>query len=88
MMTTEQYRNWTEHPPHRHTHNVPGTNGPVQIVDPPPPIPGEGILARWRRRRACRRLGGHWWHAEGMIDWFCCQCGKQTDGLPRDGTRG
>ena len=45
----------------------------------------------WHRRkqeRACHRVhGGHWWHpiSGSLIDWFCCRCGKVTDGLPKDG---
>ena len=30
---------------------------------------------------------GHWWHpADPMIAWFCCQCGAERDGMPKDGT--
>jgi hypothetical protein len=82
-MTPQQEREWREHPPHLQGHSVPGRNGSVFIVDPPAPLPT--LTARWRRRRECRLKGGHWWHAEGLIDWFCCYCGKQTDGSPRDG---
>lgn len=39
------------------------------------------------RERACKKNGGHWWHpADPMIEWFCCQCGKDRDGMPKDGT--
>jgi hypothetical protein len=85
-MTPQQEREWREHPPHRHTHNVAHSSGVTEVVDPPPPIPGEGVVGRWRRRRECRKRGGHWWHPEGRIDWFCCQCPALTDGSPRDGT--
>jgi hypothetical protein len=76
---------WSEHPPHLHVHSVRHSNGVSEIVDPPPRIQGEGIIRRLRRHRECRLKGGHWWHPEGMIDWFCCYCGKQTDGFPKDG---
>lgn len=40
---------------------------------------------RWRAERACRRELGHCWHLMWghLIDWFCCSCGAETDGLPR-----
>lgn len=48
-----------------------------------------GWWSQRRHERACRRLGGHWWHpADAMITWFCCLCGKETDGMPQDGSRG
>jgi hypothetical protein len=39
---------------------------------------------RWRQERACRKATGHCWHADemGMIGWFCCCCGGETDGMP------
>jgi hypothetical protein len=39
---------------------------------------------RWRQERACRKTTGHCWHADemGMIGWFCCMCGGETDGMP------
>jgi hypothetical protein len=42
---------------------------------------------QWLRERACKKNGGHWWHpADAMIEWFCCRCGKDRDGMPKDGT--
>ena len=42
---------------------------------------------QWQRERACPKRGGHWWHPDdGMIGWFCCQCGKETEGMPEDGS--
>lgn len=38
---------------------------------------------QWRRKRACRRLTHHCWHpADAMIEWFCCMCGGDIDGMP------
>ena len=55
---------------------------------------GAGEVARplrdtswWHRRkqeRACRKTLGHCWHpGDGMIDWWCCACSAETDGMPR-----
>lgn len=40
---------------------------------------------RWRQERACRKAIGHCWHPDemGMIGWFCCTCGGETDGMPK-----
>lgn len=56
----------------------------------PPLLPALGWVKGMEAKRACRQAGGHWWHPVhgAMIDWFCCRCGKVTDGLPRDGTSG
>jgi hypothetical protein len=62
----------------------PWPGGPAM---PARPIPADGVIQRWRDRRACWVRGGHWWHpADEMIAWFCCQCGAQRDGMPKDGT--
>lgn len=53
---------------------------------PVKPLRASWGLLRWRVERACKRDGGHWWHPEGMIDWYCCQCGAERDGMPQDGT--
>lgn len=38
---------------------------------------------QWKRERACRRLTYHCWHpANAMIEWFCCMCGGDVDGMP------
>jgi hypothetical protein len=34
---------------------------------------------------ACRRRGGHFWHASGMTAWSCCACPANTEGNPKDG---
>lgn len=53
---------------------------------PAQPVRATGLLG-WKQRRACRKRGGHWWHpADPMIAWFCCQCGTERDGMPKDGT--
>lgn len=53
--------------------------------------PAKPLRASWwlqfKREWRCWRSGGHYWHPEGMIDWFCCQCGAETDGMPKDGAR-
>lgn len=40
---------------------------------------------RWRQERACRKMVGHCWHPDeqGMIGWFCCECGGEVDGMPK-----
>lgn len=53
---------------------------------PAKPMRSTSWWQRWKVERACKKRGGHWWHPDsGMIDWFCCQCGKETDGMPKDG---
>lgn len=37
---------------------------------------------RWREERACRKRYRHCWHPEGMIDWWCCLCSAETEGMP------
>lgn len=60
---------------------VPGVWFPIH------PIKETGWWKQRRRERACRRAGGHWWHpADPMIEWVCCQCGADRDGMPVDGT--
>jgi hypothetical protein len=36
----------------------------------------------WQVQRSCRRTIGHCWHPTGYVDWRCCECGKDTDGMP------
>jgi hypothetical protein len=82
---------WPVHPPHQAWERAPG----VQTVGGEgywrvscPQLGGLSAWQRWHLRRDCRHQGGHFWHPEGaMIDWFCCFCGKQTDGMPEDGSR-
>lgn len=67
------------HPPHHATVHPSGF--------PARPLVDSSPWHRWKARRACRRAGGHWWHpADAMIEWFCCVCGADRDGTPRDGT--
>jgi hypothetical protein len=56
---------------------------------PVKPIRDTSPWYRWKRERACHKTGGHWWHIESgsLIDWFCCQCGAERDGMPQDGSR-
>jgi hypothetical protein len=37
---------------------------------------------RLKRERACRKTTGHCWHPDGLIDWWCCMCGADTEGSP------
>lgn len=73
------------HGPHPvHTRWVSPTPG---VWFPERPAREARWLDQWRLERACKRNGGHWWHpADPMIEWFCCRCGKDRDGLPKDGT--
>ena len=75
-----------DHPAHLRWHSpTPGVWLPAR-----PTIDRGSLRARWAQRRterACKALGGHWWHpADPMIAWFCCRCGKDRDGMPHDGT--
>jgi len=45
------------------------------------PLRGAG-WTRWKAERTCRKTTGHCWHPEGMIDWWCCMCSAETDGMP------
>lgn len=55
--------------------------------EPAQPLRASWVL-QWRLERACRKRGGHWWHFDpiSMIGWFCCQCGAEQDGMPKDGS--
>lgn len=72
------------HPEHT-CHQDVGGSGRYWI--PAKPVRTTGILG-WQLRRACRKRGGHWWHPDpkSMIGWYCCQCGAERDGSPKDGT--
>jgi len=39
---------------------------------------------RWQAERECSKMWGHCYHPEGMVDWFCCMCGHEEDGMPED----
>jgi len=58
--------------------------GPTYI-HPAKPLRASDLFLRWRLQRACRKRGGHWWHPYTELDWFCCQCGAERDGMPKDG---
>jgi hypothetical protein len=46
-----------------------------------------GFWVQRRVEKNCRKGGGHFWHPDsGMIDWFCCNCGAERDGMPKDGS--
>jgi hypothetical protein len=46
------------------------------------PLRDTSLWHRWKQERACRKATGHCWHPEALIDWFCCLCGADTDGMP------
>lgn len=46
------------------------------------PVALTSPVEQWRRRRECRREYGHCWHAAGFIEFFCCMCGADVDGMP------
>lgn len=60
--------------------------GPLYL-QPAKPLRGSWLVQA-QAERNCIDRGGHWWHPdeEGMIEWYCCQCGAETEGLPEDGT--
>jgi hypothetical protein len=71
-----------DHPLHTAWENKAGS-----VWFPAQPDREQGWWQQWRRERACKKNGGHWWHpADAMIAWFCCRCGKDRDGSPQDGT--
>ncbi len=37
---------------------------------------------RWEAERACRKAYGHCWHPDGFVEWWCCMCSGETDGMP------
>ena len=37
---------------------------------------------RFKQERACRQATNHCFHPEGLIDWWCCMCSAETDGMP------
>lgn len=45
------------------------------------PLRGTG-WTQWRAERACRKTTGHCWHPDGFVDWWCCSCSAETDGMP------
>jgi len=63
---------------HSHVLAAPGT-GKWVVARPP------RDTSWWRRRKqekACAGTAGHCWHAGGFIDWWCCMCSGEVDGMP------
>jgi hypothetical protein len=60
-------------------HSVKALQGGVWTVARP-------LRAGWwtqrKAERACRETTGHCWHACGYVDWWCCMCSGETDGMP------
>jgi hypothetical protein len=54
---------------------------------PAKPLRGSWLVQA-QAERNCMENGGHWWHpeVEGLIDWYCCRCGAEDEGMPQDGT--
>ena len=47
---------------------------------------GNYRVAKPLRAPVVRWVCSHHWHAaDAMIAWFCCRCGDERDGMPRDG---
>jgi hypothetical protein len=46
--------------------------------EPAIPIRPTGLLG-WKVRRACRKSGGHYFHANRRWGWSCCECGYEDD---------
>lgn len=46
------------------------------------PVRDPSWLGRRRAQRVCRTSIGHCWHADGPVDWWCCVCSAETDGMP------
>lgn len=63
---------------HHSTHASAAPNGPWEVARPLRVGWWEQRVREWR----CRRETGHCWHPEGMIDWWCCECSGETDGMP------
>lgn len=62
---------------HATVHRIPGS----RVTEVAKPLRGWG-WTQWRAERACRKATNHCWHPEGMVDWFCCMCAAETDGMP------
>ncbi len=58
--------------------NVPGT----KLWHVARPLRPTGWLLRRQIERDCRKRTNHCWHPEGMIDWWCCMCSGETEGMP------
>lgn len=46
------------------------------------PSLGSHWLQQRFRERNCSDLYGHCYHSGQFIDWFCCMCGNNVDGMP------
>ncbi len=46
------------------------------------PLRASGFFLRRRLERNCGKTLGHCWHPDGMIDWWCCNCSGDEDGMP------
>lgn len=64
------------------THHLNAAEIAPGVWQPARPLRDTSLWHRWRRERACRQTVGHCWHPESLIDWYCCECGGETDGQP------
>lgn len=53
--------------------------GAVEVVRP---LRDTSWWHRWKAEGACRKTLGHCWHVGGFVDWWCCACSAETDGMP------
>jgi hypothetical protein len=63
-------------------HHAVSTRSPEGAVYVARPLRDTSWWHRWKQERACRKGTGHCWHPEGLIDWWCCMCSAETDGMP------
>lgn len=63
------------------THHVTVRRVAPDVTEVARPLRGTG-WTQWRAERACRKSTAHCWHPEGMVDWWCCMCSADTDGMP------
>lgn len=68
-------------------HHASGRQVSPNFWEPDRPIRDTSPIDRWRREHACRKEVGHCWHPEGLIDWWCCLCAAEMDGMPSQACR-
>lgn len=56
---------------------------PKRLIVPKPPRK-KHFWDRMPEERECRKLWGHCYHPYSMIEWFCCMCGHESEGMPED----
>lgn len=61
-------------------HHTVGRESAVGVWEPA--RPERDSVRPWVRERACRIRTGHCYHPEGLVDWWCCMCGRDEQGMP------